>query len=176
MKPPFIKEGHQECFDGILTMMTESELVESFLNTDICQNGSAHFGTQGTGVFLPAIIKNDLSDFCFPYKIFDLQLIAKSSYRRKIKWFQPHRNRYCQQGKILMRKLPVKTECMQQKKRIFTAGHTDNNPVSGINQAEILISLSQTAKRFFHRKSPIPLKYVYCRAVCGKERSFYMYE
>ena len=77
MEPTFIKERHQQRFDCILPMMTECEFVESFLNTRIGQNGSAHFGTQGAWVFLPAVIKNDFTNLCFPYEIFDLQLITK---------------------------------------------------------------------------------------------------
>ena len=52
-----------------------------------------------------------------------------------------------------MRKSAVQGQRVKEKQGILSSGHTDDDPVSVIDQLKICVRLPDTAKRFFQGRS-----------------------
>ena len=147
------KKRKKERFNSVVAVVAERKLIAAEFPAGVGQYGAAHFGTKSTGVFFPAVIEYDFSDLGFPDQKRYIKGSAKIGNRGVIRISEPVVNRNRMQGKILMRKSPIKGKGMKKKKGILSAGYAYGNPVSVFNQIEISICFPYAAQSFFHRRS-----------------------
>ena len=145
METPFIEQAQQQRFNCVLPMVAEGELAAAVLPAGIGQHSPAHFRAQGAGILFLPVVKDDFSDLRFHLKIRHLQLSAQGTDSAQVEGFQTHFDRYGQQGKLLVGELPVKGKRVKEQQGILAAGDPDRNPVSRLNQPEILIRFAQAA-------------------------------
>ena len=81
METAFIQKAHHQGDNYILPVMAERKFSTSQFPAGVCQHGTAHFGTEGAGIFFFSVIKDDFADLSVLYHKRHIQIIAKASDR-----------------------------------------------------------------------------------------------
>ena len=71
-----IKQRHQQGFDGVFPVMSESKLIDAVLHTGVGQYSPAHFGTESAGIFFLPVFKNNPADFSILHNIGNIKMTA----------------------------------------------------------------------------------------------------
>ena len=86
-------------------------------------------------------------------------IVAKATNPRQVEGLKPHGNRDSMEGKILMGKMAVQAQSVEQQQRILAAGNADSNFVSGLYQVKILIGPAKATESFLHKRGLLFLGY-----------------
>ena len=101
-KPPFIKQRHEQGFNGVLAMMSQGKLVDIVFHTGVGKDRAAHFRTERAGVLFLTVVKDDFADFRFLHNILNIQLFTQGADTGEIKRFQSEGDGNGIKRKILM--------------------------------------------------------------------------
>ena len=157
-QPPLEQQRHHECFDRVVKMMPQSELVHPALAQKIAERAAAHFRAERAGVVLLPHIEHDLLDVGFDAGVRYVDPRAELGHGGEIHAVEAQLYRHGFKLKLsgVVSAQPVERE--QEHKTVFPAGHADGHAVAVLYHAVVVHGAAdqtgEIIECFVHKKFP----------------------
>ena len=149
-----VEHGEEERLNGVVAVMAEGELVGADLEAEVHQRAAAHLRAQGAGVFLLALLEDDLADLRFADDIGNVQRFAERAHAAEVEGLKAHGEGHGGERVRIFREAAVERERVEQQQTVLAPGDADGDVVARGDHAEILVGAAQTAEYFFHVRPP----------------------
>lgn len=146
----FIKQAHEESFHGIVPMVAQGYLIAAMGFGKVAKDAPAHFGTEGTGVFFVALLKDDIVHSGIVHGIGHLMLFAEFGKFIAIKFAVARSYGKGVQAKIFMAKETVLGQGMYEQYAVLAAGEAYGDFVAVFYELKIFICFAYAAQGCFH--------------------------
>ena len=149
-----VEHGEEERLNGVVAVMAEGELVGADLEAEVHQRAAAHLRAQGAGVFLLALLEDDLADLRFADDIGNVQRFAERAHAAEVEGLKAHGEGHGGERVRIFREAAVERERVEQQQTVLAPGDADGDVVARGDHAEILVGAAQAAEYFFHVRPP----------------------